>query len=58
MLLGKMVWRKMEQLRDQHLVDELQNKIMNLIHDALAAQNAVPTQALNRGAFVQHVRRF
>uniref|UniRef100_A0A8R1HYE2 Uncharacterized protein n=1 Tax=Caenorhabditis japonica TaxID=281687 RepID=A0A8R1HYE2_CAEJA len=38
-LFGKMIWRKMEQIQDQALVDQLQNRIMNLIHDALAGQN-------------------
>lgn len=38
---GKMVWRKMEGLRDQQVIDRLQNRIMNLIHDALADQNGL-----------------
>ena len=38
-LFGKMIWRKMEQINDAALVDQLQNRIMNLIHDALASQN-------------------
>ncbi|CAI4231323.1 unnamed protein product [Auanema sp. JU1783] len=44
-LFGKMVWKKMEGLRDQAVIDRLQNRIMNLIHDALADQSAgTPTQ--------------
>lgn len=29
----------MESLRDQAVIDRLQNRIMNLIHDALSDQN-------------------
>lgn len=38
-LFGKMIWRKMEQIQDAAVVDQLQNRIMNLIHDALAGQS-------------------
>ncbi|CAI2355090.1 unnamed protein product [Caenorhabditis sp. 36 PRJEB53466] len=38
-LFGKMIWRKMEQIQDPAVVDQLQNRIMNLIHDVLAGQN-------------------
>ncbi|CAB3398408.1 unnamed protein product [Caenorhabditis bovis] len=39
-LFGKMVWRKMEQIRDESILDSLQNRIMNLIHEAISAQNS------------------
>ncbi|KAK6023544.1 hypothetical protein OSTOST_10666 [Ostertagia ostertagi] len=38
-LFGKMVWKKMEGIRDDAVIDRLQNRIMNLIHEALAQQN-------------------
>ncbi|PIC26765.1 hypothetical protein B9Z55_019240 [Caenorhabditis nigoni] len=50
-LFGKMIWRKMEQIQDAALVDQLQNRIMNLIHDALAGQNEKQQQ--QQGGFNQ-----
>ncbi|WKY12773.1 hypothetical protein Q1695_003960 [Nippostrongylus brasiliensis] len=41
-LFGKMVWKKMEGLRDEAVIDRLQNRIMNMIHEALAQQNNAP----------------
>lgn len=38
--LGKMVWKKMEGLRDESVIDRLQNRIMNMIHEALAEQSS------------------
>lgn len=38
-LFGKMVWKKMEGLRDEAVIDKLQNSIMNMIHEALAQQS-------------------
>ncbi|KAK6759057.1 hypothetical protein RB195_016338 [Necator americanus] len=38
-LFGKMVWKKMEGLRDENVIDRLQNRIMNMIHEALAEQS-------------------
>ncbi|PIO60765.1 hypothetical protein TELCIR_17730, partial [Teladorsagia circumcincta] len=38
-LFGKMVWKKMEGIRDDAVIDRLQNRIMNMIHEALAQQN-------------------
>ncbi|KAK5975667.1 hypothetical protein GCK32_009747 [Trichostrongylus colubriformis] len=38
-LFGKMVWKKMEGIRDNAVVDRLQNRIMNMIHEALAQQS-------------------
>ncbi|KHJ75446.1 hypothetical protein OESDEN_24938 [Oesophagostomum dentatum] len=34
-----MVWKKMEGLRDEAVIDRLQNRIMNMIHEALAEQS-------------------
>ncbi|KAF1750117.1 hypothetical protein GCK72_016663 [Caenorhabditis remanei] len=48
-LFGKMIWRKMEQIQDSALVDQLQNRIMNLIHDALAGQNEKQQQQQQGG---------
>lgn len=53
-LFGKMIWRKMEQINDAALVDQLQNRIMNLIHDALASQNDKQQQQQQQ----QHQRMF
>ncbi|EYB84976.1 hypothetical protein Y032_0306g1985 [Ancylostoma ceylanicum] len=39
-LFGKMVWKKMEGLRDESVIDRLQNRIMNMIHEALAEQSS------------------
>ncbi|KAJ1352684.1 hypothetical protein KIN20_009086 [Parelaphostrongylus tenuis] len=41
-LFGKMVWKKMEGLRDESVIDRLQNRIMNMIHEALAQQSDAP----------------
>ncbi|KJH50929.1 hypothetical protein DICVIV_02890 [Dictyocaulus viviparus] len=41
-LFGKMVWKKMEGLRDEAVIDRLQNRIMNMIHEALAQQSDSP----------------
>uniref|UniRef100_A0A1I7XN83 Phosphoprotein n=1 Tax=Heterorhabditis bacteriophora TaxID=37862 RepID=A0A1I7XN83_HETBA len=43
-----MVWRKMEGLRDEAVIDRLQNRIMNLIHDALADQNNATVVTMSR----------
>ncbi|PIC26467.1 hypothetical protein B9Z55_019031 [Caenorhabditis nigoni] len=39
-LFGKMIGRQMEQIQDAAVVDQLQNRMMNLMHDALAEQEA------------------
>ncbi|VDO35309.1 unnamed protein product [Haemonchus placei] len=38
-LFGKMVWKKMEAIKDEAVIDRLQNRIMNMIHEALAQQS-------------------
>ncbi|EPB72382.1 hypothetical protein ANCCEY_08540 [Ancylostoma ceylanicum] len=38
--IRKMVWKKMEGLRDESVIDRLQNRIMNMIHEALAEQSS------------------
>uniref|UniRef100_A0A0K0CYP7 Cleavage and polyadenylation specificity factor subunit 6 n=1 Tax=Angiostrongylus cantonensis TaxID=6313 RepID=A0A0K0CYP7_ANGCA len=44
-LFGKMVWKKMEGLRDEAVIDRLQNRIMNMIHEALAQQSDTPASS-------------
>ena len=35
MVAGKMVWKKMEGLKDESVIDDLQQRILNLITEAL-----------------------
>nr|CDJ85238.1 C. briggsae CBR-PQN-70 protein [Haemonchus contortus] len=56
-LFGKMVWKKMEAIKDEAVIDRLQNRIMNMIHEALAQQSEAsnggggpnPNAAVNGG---------
>ncbi|PIC26471.1 hypothetical protein B9Z55_019034 [Caenorhabditis nigoni] len=47
-LFGKMIGRQMEQIQDAAVVDQLQNRMMNLMHDALAEQEATRSNNNNK----------
>ncbi|CAJ0588401.1 unnamed protein product [Cylicocyclus nassatus] len=57
-LFGKMVWKKMEGLRDEAVIDRLQNRIMNMIHEALAEQSGGNTANNNNQALAANGRQF